>query len=167
MTSQQNETQPCDDLVVEEPTASARFVQFVEKEGLNNQWDLITSESFDAIPLDKLYHPIMNYKPIYRGIGRIDSLLTTLRICRYKMEKGDYTDEERVAAVKLAVSVIRKLRCMNRTFDEDLLIRIPGEFNEIDESLGIDVVGKKTKKVEPVPDWISKRKNATKPAKNN
>lgn len=167
MTSQTSGTQPCDDEIVEEPTVGSRFAQFVEKEGFSNQWDLITSDAFEALPLDKLYHPIMNYKPNWRGIGRIDSLLTTLRICRYKMEKGDYSDEERLAAVKMAVSTIRKLRCMGNTFDEAGLKHISDEFDAIDESLGIEIPRKKTKNVDPIPDWITKRKNATKPTKPN
>lgn len=136
---------------------------------IGHNWEHINSSNYDDIPKAALYKAIMGYKVENYALKSAIILDNILSTSRYKMSSGNYTDDERKAAMKEAVYAIIKLKKFGKLVHTDDLDEYFDSCRQIAEDFGITYKNHKGASAQQIPDCFksteSKKKESSKPKK--
>ncbi len=134
---------------------------------VSGNWEYINDSNYDDIPTDQLYSAVMYFTPNHSAIRQAVQLSERLKISKYKMKEGDYTDEERMQAMKDAVIAIIKMRALSSALGKTTLDLYWNRLKYIDNKI-TSSVKRNLKHYSTMPSCFKvedKKKQATKPKK--
>lgn len=134
---------------------------------VSGNWEYINDSNYDDIPTDQLYSAVMYFTPNHSAIRQAVQLSDRIKISKYKMKEGDYTDEERMQAMKDAVIAIIKMRALSSALGKTTLDLYWNRLKYIDNKI-TSSAKRNLKHYSTMPTCFKvedKKKQATKPKK--